>query len=62
MPFYYYLLRPEAPEEVHIILIDPKGTVNTGDVESKHIVKKPDVCNNYNNYILIRANKNIIGV
>lgn len=26
--------KPEAKEEVHIILIDPKGTVNTGDVES----------------------------
>src|SRR3989339_1039680 len=23
--------KPEAPEEVHIILIEPKGTVNTGD-------------------------------
>ncbi len=33
--------KPEAPEEVHIILIDPKGTVNTGDVKSKHTVKKP---------------------
>lgn len=26
--------KPEAVEEVHIILIDPKGTINTGDVKS----------------------------
>lgn len=26
--------KPEATDEVHIILIDPKGTVNTGDVKS----------------------------
>lgn len=32
--------KPEAPKEVHIVLIDPKGTVNTGDVASKHTVKK----------------------
>jgi len=34
--------KPEASEEVHIVLIDPKGTVNTGDVESKHTVKEPE--------------------
>ena len=34
--------KPEAPEEVHIVLIDPKGTVNTGNVESKHTVKEPE--------------------
>ena len=33
--------KPEAPEEVHIILIDPKGTTNTGDVESEKTVKQP---------------------
>jgi len=33
--------KPEAPEEVHIVLIDPKGTVNTGDVESEHTVSAP---------------------
>lgn len=33
--------KPEALEEVHIVLIDPKGTVNTGEVESSHTVKKP---------------------
>lgn len=31
--------KPEAPEECHIVLIDPKGTVNTGDVESDKTVK-----------------------
>lgn len=34
--------KPEAPEEVHIVLIDPKGTVNTGDVEGEFTVKSPE--------------------
>lgn len=34
--------KPEAKEEVHIILIDPEGTTNTGDVESEHTVKAPE--------------------
>ena len=34
--------KPEAKEEVHIVLIDPEGTTNTGDVESKHTVKAPE--------------------
>ena len=33
--------KPEALEEFHIVLIDPKGTVNTGDVESDKTVKQP---------------------
>lgn len=32
--------KPEATEEVHIILIDTKGTANTGDVESNLTSKK----------------------
>ncbi|MBI3443575.1 hypothetical protein HY008_02805 [Candidatus Woesebacteria bacterium] len=31
--------KPEAPEEIHIILIEPKSTVNTGNVVSKHTVQ-----------------------
>lgn len=31
--------KPEAPEEVHILLIEPKNTLNTGNVTSKHTVK-----------------------
>ncbi len=31
--------KPEAPEEVEIILIEPKNTLNTGNVESEHTVK-----------------------
>jgi mannose-6-phosphate isomerase-like protein (cupin superfamily) len=34
--------KPEAKEEVHIILIDPEGTTNTGDVDSEHTVKEPE--------------------
>jgi len=34
--------KPGAKEEVHIILIDPEGTTNTGDAESKHTVKEPE--------------------
>jgi len=32
--------KPEAKKEVHIILIESKGTVNTGNVKSKHTVAK----------------------
>lgn len=32
--------KPEAPEEAHIVLIETKGTLNTGNVKSKHTVKK----------------------
>jgi mannose-6-phosphate isomerase-like protein (cupin superfamily) len=31
--------KPEAPEEVEIILIEPKETVNTGNVETDKTVK-----------------------
>lgn len=34
--------KPEAPEEVHIILIEPKTALNTGNVESEHTVKDQD--------------------
>ena len=30
--------KPEAPDEVHIVLIEPKSTVNTGNVETKNTV------------------------
>lgn len=32
--------KPEAPKEVHIVLIETKGTVNTGSVKSKLTYKK----------------------
>lgn len=31
--------KPEAKEEVHILLIEPKNTLNTGNVQSEHTVK-----------------------
>ena len=31
--------KPEAREEAHIVLIEPKGTLNTGNVEDKKTVK-----------------------
>lgn len=34
--------KPEAKEEVHIILIDPEGTVNTGEVQSDNTVQAPE--------------------
>ena len=30
--------KPEAPEEVHIVLIEPKSTVNTGNAVTKNTV------------------------
>ena len=30
--------RPVAPEEVHLILIEPRGTLNTGNVTSERTV------------------------
>ena len=30
--------KPVAEEEVHVVLIEPKSTVNTGDVESERTV------------------------
>src|SRR3989344_3637630 len=34
--------KPEAPEEVEIILIEPKETLNTGNVETDKTVKVQD--------------------
>ena len=34
--------KPEAPEEVHIVLIDTEGTANTGDVKTDKTVEKPE--------------------
>jgi mannose-6-phosphate isomerase-like protein (cupin superfamily) len=31
--------RPVAPEEVHIMLIEPAGTRNTGGEETEHTVE-----------------------
>lgn len=33
--------KPEAPKETHIILIEPKGTINTGNAKTKQTVKNP---------------------
>ncbi|MCA9385228.1 cupin domain-containing protein [Candidatus Dojkabacteria bacterium] len=35
--------KPEAPEEVHIILIEPKGTLNTGNVENSDLTNEAEV-------------------
>ncbi len=34
--------RPVAEEEVELLLFEPKGTVNTGNVQSTFTVAKPD--------------------
>lgn len=34
--------KPEAPQEVHIILIEPKGTVNTGDSKDNPLTAKEE--------------------
>jgi mannose-6-phosphate isomerase-like protein (cupin superfamily) len=34
--------KPEAPEEVHIVLIEPKGTVNTGDSNVSSLTARED--------------------
>ncbi|HZE86681.1 MAG TPA: cupin domain-containing protein [Methylomirabilota bacterium] len=33
--------KPEAQQETHIVLIDQKGTVNTGNTKSAYTVKNP---------------------
>jgi mannose-6-phosphate isomerase-like protein (cupin superfamily) len=33
---------PVAPDEVHVILIEPKGTLNTGNVEGAKTVANPE--------------------
>ena len=35
--------RPVAPEEVHLMLIEPRGTLNTGNVVSERTVEKIDL-------------------
>jgi mannose-6-phosphate isomerase-like protein (cupin superfamily) len=31
--------RPVAPEEVHVMLIEPRGTLNTGNVHNERTVE-----------------------
>ncbi|MHB1414437.1 MAG: cupin domain-containing protein [Chloroflexota bacterium] len=33
---------PVAPEEVHVLLLEPKSTVNTGDVRDERTVVEPE--------------------
>ncbi len=36
--------QPVAPEEVHIMLVEPAGTINTGNVQSEHTqTETPDI-------------------
>jgi mannose-6-phosphate isomerase-like protein (cupin superfamily) len=34
--------RPVAPDEVHIMLVEPRGTVNTGNVDNALTVRAPE--------------------
>ncbi len=34
--------KPEAPEEVHLVMFEPVGTVNTGESESDRTVAEPE--------------------
>ena len=34
--------RPVADEEVHVLLFEPAGTLNTGDVRDERTVERPD--------------------
>lgn len=34
--------KPEAPEEVHVVLFEPAGTINTGKNESNKTVADPE--------------------
>ncbi len=34
--------RPVAPEEVHVLLVEPAGTLNTGNVQSERTVAAPE--------------------
>ena len=34
--------RPVAREEAHILLFEPKGTLNTGNVETERTVRSPE--------------------
>jgi mannose-6-phosphate isomerase-like protein (cupin superfamily) len=33
--------RPVAPDEVHVLLFEPAGTLNTGDAENERTVREP---------------------
>jgi mannose-6-phosphate isomerase-like protein (cupin superfamily) len=35
--------RPVAADDVHVVLIEPSGTVNTGNVENERTVRTPEV-------------------
>lgn len=34
--------RPVAPEEVHVLLFEPVGTLNTGDADDPRTVRQPE--------------------
>ncbi len=34
--------RPVAEQEVHVLLVEPRGTVNTGDVREARTVERPE--------------------
>ncbi|MEE4195600.1 MAG: cupin domain-containing protein [Anaerolineae bacterium] len=34
--------KPEAPEEAHVMMFEPKSTAHTGDVQTDHTVKIED--------------------
>jgi mannose-6-phosphate isomerase-like protein (cupin superfamily) len=34
--------RPVAPEEVHLVLIEPRGTLNTGNVGNERTIEDPE--------------------
>lgn len=34
--------RPVAPDEAHLVLIEPKGTLNTGNVRNERTVIEPE--------------------
>jgi hypothetical protein len=34
--------RPVAEEEVHVLLFDPVGTLNTGDIENERTVRESE--------------------
>ncbi len=34
--------RPVAPEEVHLLLVEPAGTLNTGNVRDERTVERPE--------------------
>jgi len=35
--------KPVADEEVHVMLIEPKSTLNTGNTESARTVREPEL-------------------